>query len=60
LFPFCANYDSFIFRRIFKATISSKEISFGRACGHEEDFDPKRRGDEAISGKVAKIRSGLR
>jgi len=60
LFPFCAKYGSFVFRRIFKATISSKGISFGRACEHQEDFGQKRREDEATSGKVAKIRSDSR
>jgi len=39
---------------------SPQKTSFGRACGHQEDFGPKRRGDEATSGKVAKIRSGSR
>jgi len=60
LFPFCANFGSFVFRRIFKATISSKGISFGRAYGNQEEFGLKGRGDEAISGKVAKARSSSR
>jgi len=55
LFPFCANYGSIVFKRIFKVTISSKGISFGKACEHQEDFSPKRIRDEAISGKVEKI-----
>jgi len=57
LFLFCVNYGSFVIRRIFKATISLKGISFGIACGNQKDFVPKGRGDEAISGKVAKTKS---
>jgi len=60
LFPYCENHGSFVFRRTFKAIISSKGISFGRACGHQEDFGPKRRGDGANNGKVAKIISDSR
>ena len=41
LFHFCANYDSFVFRRIFKVTISLKGISFGRTYGHQENFSEK-------------------
>jgi len=54
------NYGSFVFRRIFKATISPKGFSFGRACKNQEDIGPKERGDAAISGEVAKTRSGSR
>jgi len=60
VFPFCASYGSFVFRRIFKATISSKGISFGRVCGNQKDFDPKGKGDEASSGKVTKNKRGSR
>jgi len=54
------NYGSFVFRRIFKATISSKGTSFGIACGCQKKIDPQRRGNEAISGKDAKIRRDSR
>jgi len=60
LFPFCENYGSFVFGRIFKAIISSKGFSFGRTCRNQKDFDSKGRGDVAIGGKVAKTRSGSR
>jgi len=60
LFPFYENYGSFVFRRIFKATISSKDFFFGRTCGNQEDFDSKGRGDEAIDRNVAKTRSNSR
>jgi len=60
LFPFCANYGSFVFGRIFKATISSKGFSFGRTYENQEDFGSKGRGDEAIGGKVANTRSDSR
>jgi len=49
LFPFCENYGSFVLRRIFKATISSKGISFGKVCKNQDDFGLKGIGDEAFS-----------
>jgi len=54
------NYGSFVFRRIFKAIISSKDTSFGRACGCQEKIGPQRRGNEATSGKDAKVRRDSR
>jgi len=59
-FLFGANHDTFVLGRIFKATIFSKDVSFGRTCGNQEDFGPKRRRHEAISGEVAKNRSDSR
>ena len=45
------NHGSFIFGRVFKATISSKSIFYRRACGCQEKLSPQRRGNETISGK---------
>jgi len=50
------NHDSFIFGRVFKATISSKGTSLGGVCGCQEELNPQRRGNEITSGNNAKAR----
>jgi len=50
------NHGSFVFGRVFKATISSKGPSFEGTCGFQEELDPQRRGNEVTNGKNAKTK----
>jgi len=50
------NYDSLVFGRVFKASISLKGTSFRGACRCEEELGPQRKGVDTTSGENAKAR----